>query len=165
VTLALSEKGEESAPVARPKLYAVRTIAGRELDVTLIIETRTRDENLPIYSIVASPLIKGAIIVESPAAYHVSNAIQGLRYAKGLVPGILDPNEVERIIKPKAVVETLKPGDIVEIIAGPFKGMKAQVVRTNPAKNEVVLNVLEVEYPLQVTVPGDSVKPARQGGQ
>ncbi|MET1127947.1 MAG: transcription elongation factor Spt5 [Thermoproteota archaeon] len=159
------EKGGERAPVAQPKLYAVRTIAGRELDVALIIETRTRDENLPIYSIVASPIIKGAVIVESPAAYHVSNAIQGLRYARGLVPGILDLNEVERIIKPKAVVETLKPGDIVEIVAGPFKGMKAQVVRTNPAKNEVVLNVLEVEYPLQVTVPGDSVKPARQGGQ
>ena len=42
--------------------------------------------------------------------------------------------------------------------------MKAQVVRVDPAKNEVVLNVLEgVAFPLQITVPGDSVRPIRTG--
>ena len=154
------ERGERRA--VQPRLYAVRTIAGRELDVALIIERRARDENLPIYAIVVPPQIKGYVIVETPAAFYASLAIQGIRYAKGVVPGVLRYEDVERILKPKAIVETLKPGDIVEIISGPFRGMKGEVVRVNPSRNEVILNVLEVEYPLQITVPGDSVRPSRE---
>ncbi|ALL00511.1 50S ribosomal protein L24A [Pyrodictium delaneyi] len=162
------EQQEDSAvqrkPSVQPRLYAVRTVAGRELDVALIIEQRVRDENIPIYSIIVPSQIRGYVIVETPAAFHAANAIQGIRYAKGVVPGVLRYDDVERLLKPEAVVETLKPGDVVEIISGPFRGMKAQVVRVLPGKNEVVLNVLEVEYPLQITVPGDSVRPARERG-
>jgi len=147
-----------------PRLYAVRTVAGRELDAALLIAQRAQDEDIPIYAIVVPPRLKSYIIVEAPAAFYVANAIQGVRYAKNVVPGVLDYKDVERLLKPEAVVETLKPGDIVEIISGPFRGMKAQVVRVQPGKNEVVLNVLEVEYPLQITVPGDSVRPARERG-
>ncbi|RUM46764.1 MAG: transcription elongation factor Spt5 [Hyperthermus sp.] len=146
------------------RLYAVKTVAGRELDVALLIAQRADDEELPIYSVVVPPRIKGYVIVESPAAYHVANAIQGIRYAKGVVPGVLDYKDVERLLKPEAIIETLKPGDIVEIISGPFRGMKAQVVRVLGGRNEVVLNVLEVEYPLQITVPGDSVRLTRERG-
>jgi len=169
VKMPLSEeaKAEEKArPRLEPRLFAVRTVAGRELDVALIIEQKAKDEDIPIYAVIVPPRIKGYVIVETPAAFHASNAIQGIRYAKGVVPGILRYEDVERLLKPEAVVETLKPGDIVEIISGPFRGMKAQVVRVVPGKNEVVLNVLEIEYPLQITVPGDSVRPAKErGGQ
>lgn len=155
---------EQRSPSVQPRLYAVRTVAGRELDVALIIEQRVKDENIPIFSVIVPSQIRGYVIVETPAAFHAANAIQGIRYAKGVVPGILRYEDVERLLRPEAVVETLKPGDVVEIISGPFRGMKAQVVRVQPGKNEVVLNVLEVEYPLQITVPGDSVRPARERG-
>ena len=165
------EAGEktEAAPARgrrrlEPRLFAVRTVAGRELDAALLIAQHALDEDIPIYAIVVPPRIKGYVIVEAPAAFHVANAIQGVRYAKNVVPGVLDYKDVERLLKPEAVVETLKPGDIVEIISGPFRGMRAEVVRVRPGKNEVVLKVLEVEYPLQITVPGDSVRPARERG-
>jgi len=148
-----------------PRLFAIRTVAGRELDVALLVEQRVKDENIPIYSVIVPPQIKGYVIVETPAAFHASNAIQGIRYAKGVVPGVLRYEDVERLLKPEAVVETLKPGDIVEIISGPFRDMKAQVVRVVPGKNEVVLNVLEVEYMLQITVPGDAVRPVKERGK
>jgi transcriptional antiterminator NusG len=151
-----------AAPKYQPRLFAVRTVAGRELDVALIIEQRARDENLPIYAVVVPPQIKGYVIVETPAAFYASLAVQGIRYAKGVVPGVLRYEDVEKLLKPKAIVETLKPGDIVEIVSGPFRGMKGEVVRVNPSRNEVILNVLEVEYPLQITVPGDSVRPSRK---
>ena len=159
-----AEKKTRTEARLEPRLFAIRTVAGRELDVALIIEQKAKDEDIPIYSIIVPPRIKGYVIVETPAAFHASNAIQGIRYAKGVVPGILLYEDVERLLKPEAVVETLKPGDIVEIISGPFRGMKAQVVRVVPGKNEVVLNVLEIEYPLQITVPGDSVRPAKERG-
>jgi len=148
-----------------PRLFAVRTVAGRELDVALLIEQRVKDEGIPIYAVIVPPQIKGYVIVETPAAFHASNAIQGIRYAKGVVPGVLKYEDVERLLKPEAVVETLKPGDIVEIVSGPFRDMKAQVVRVVPGKNEVVLNVLEVEYMLQITVPGDAVRPVKERGK
>ncbi|ABM81423.1 transcription elongation factor Spt5 [Hyperthermus butylicus] len=155
-------RSEEQERRLQPRLYAVRTVAGREIDVALIMEQRARDQNMPIYAIIVPPQIKGYVIVETPAAFYATNAIQGIRYAKGVVPGVLRYEDVERLLKPKAVIETLKPGDIVEIISGPFRGMKGQVVRVSPSKNEVVLNVLEVEYPLQITVPGDSVRPSKE---
>ena len=72
-------------------------------------------------------------------------------------------SDVERLLKPEAVIETLKPGEVVEIIAGPFKGMRAEVVRVDTSRNEVVLNLLDasVQYSLQITVPGDSVRPVK----
>jgi len=149
---------------ATAKLYAVRTVGGRELDIALIIETRAKSENIPIYSVIVLPRVKGYILVEAPAAHLVSNVIQGLRYAKGVVPGVLRYEDVERLIRPELVAMSLKPGEIVEIIAGPFRGMKAQVVRVEPTRNEVVLNVLDASYPLQITVPGDSVRPAKERG-
>ncbi len=144
------------------RLFAVRTIAGRELDVALIIEARAKSADLPIASVLVLPRIKGYVIVEAPAAFHVANAVQGIRYVKGIVPGVLRFEDLERLLKPEAVLESLKPGDQVEIIAGPFRGTKAQVVRVDLARNEVVLNVLESSYPLQITVPGDSVRPLRR---
>ncbi len=160
------EAAAEKKPRRRlePRLFAVRTVAGRELDAALLVAQHAMDEGIPIYAVVVPPRIKGYIIVETPAAFHVANAIQGVKYAKNVVPGVLDYKDVERLLKPEVMVKTLKPGDIVEIISGPFRGMKAQVVRVQPGKNEVVLNVLEVQYPLQITVPGDSVRPARERG-
>jgi len=159
------ERRRVAPGLREPRLFAVRTVAGRELDVALLIEQHARDEDIPIYAVIVPPQIKGYVIVETPAAFYASNAIQGIRYAKGVVPGVLKYEDVERLLKPEAVVETLKPGDIVEIISGPFRDMKAQVVRVNPAKNEVVLNVLEVEYMLQITVPGDAVRPVKERGK
>ncbi len=150
---------------SRPKLYAVRTIAGRELDVALIIEARARAEEVPITAVLVLPRIKGYVLVEAPAAFHVANIVQGIRYVKGVVPGVLKFEDIERLLKPEAVLESLKPGDQVEIIAGPFRGTKAQVVRVDIARNEVVLSVLESSYPLQITVPGDSVRPLRREGE
>ncbi len=145
------------------RLFAVRTVAGRELDVALIMEARARSENLPIKSIIVLPRVKGYVIVEAPAQHYVAMAAHGIRYAKGVVPGVMRFSDIERLLKPEAVVEMLKPGEIVEIVAGPFRGMRAEVVRVDASRNEVVLNLLDasVQYSLQITVPGDSVRPVR----
>ncbi len=161
-----SEKPGSSSGAKRkalqPKLYAVRTIAGKEIDVALLIENRAKIEELPIYSILVFPRIRGYVVVETVAAHYVANAIHGLKYVKGIVPGVLSYDDVERLLRPEAVAATLKPGEIVEIISGPFRGMKAQVVRVDQSRDEVVLNVLDATYHLQITVPSDSVRPLHE---
>ena len=42
--------------------------------------------------------------------------------------------------------------------------MKARIVSIDKGKNEVVLSILEAEFPLPITVPGDYVKPVKSGG-
>ncbi len=163
---AVEAKGRESGATTRkrglrPKLYTVRTIAGRELDVALLIESRAKTMEIPIYSVLILPRIRGYVIVETLAAHYVANVIQGMKFVRGIVPGILSYEDVERLLKPEALAATLKPGEIVEIISGPFRGLKAQVVRVDQSRDEVVLNVLDASYQLQITVPSDSIRPVK----
>ncbi len=158
----MAEAEQRPSKPRQTKLYAVRTVAGRELDVALIAEMRAKSESVPIASITILPDIRGYVIFEAPAAHYISMVIHGLRYAKGIVPGILRVEEVEKLLKPQALIEALKPGDFVEIVSGPFRGMTGQVVRVDKARNEVVLKLLDASYPLQITVPGGSVKPRRE---
>jgi len=144
--------------------YAVRTTAGRELDVALIMENRSRLLNVNARSLIIPPGIKGYVIVEAPGVDAVYPLIKDLKYVKGRAFGIIKSNEIERLVKPKPIIEMIKEGDIVEIIAGPFRGMKARIVSIDRGKNEVVLSILEAEFPLPITVPGDYVKPVKSGG-
>ncbi len=142
--------------------YPIRTISGRELDVALIIERRAKAMNLDIKSVIVPPRLKGFIIVEAPAPYIVLEAIRGIRDVRG-GPGMrMNVDEVVKLIKPIPIIELIEVGDIVELVAGPFKGMKARVEFKDTTKNEVVLNILEAAYPLQITVPVDYVKPVKR---
>lgn len=151
----------------RPSIYyAVRTTAGREIDVALIMENRANrmKKEIDVRSIIVPPEIKGYVIVEAPGIHSVYPLVKEVKYVKGKTPGIIKADEVEKLVKPKPIIEMVKEGDIVEVIAGPFRGMKARVVAVDRDKNEVVLNILEAEFPLPITVPADFVKPIKTGG-
>ena len=47
----------------------------------------------------------------------------------------------------------------VEIIAGPFKGMKATVTRIDREKEEATVILLDASYQLPVTVDANYLKP------
>ena len=53
-------------------------------------------------------------------------------------------------------------GDIVEIIAGPFKRENAKVMRINKQKEEIVVELLESAVPIPITVKMDAVKVIRR---
>ncbi len=149
----MSSQGEKET-----RFYAIRTTAGQEINVALLIENRVKAAKLDIRSIIVPPGIRGYVILEAPGLHIVYEAIRDIKHVKGQAPGMVSFDDVERALVPKPVIEGLTPGDTVEIIAGPFRGMKAIVVRVELAKNEVVLNILESSFPLQITVPGDYVK-------
>lgn len=150
---------------AKPKrtgFYAIRTTARQEVNIALIMEARVESQDLEVYSIIVPPEVRGYVILETPGVHVVYNVIRDLRHVKGQAPGVMSDEEVQRFVSPKPVIETLEPGQEVEIVAGPFKGMKAKVIRIEVPSNEVVLNVLESAYPLQITVPGDYVRPLKK---
>ena len=49
-------------------------------------------------------------------------------------------------------------GDIVELIAGPFKGEKAQVQRIDEGNDQVTVELYEATVPIPVTVRGDQIR-------
>lgn len=147
----------------RGAIYAVRVTARQEVNVALLMEAKARASGLKVYSILVPPGVKGYIMIEAQGIHVIQELIRDMKHIKGQVSGLVKYEEVERILKPAPVIEGLSEGSIVEIIAGPFRGMKAQVVRIDKQRNEVVLNILEASYPLQVTVPADYVRPTKQG--
>lgn len=49
---------------------------------------------------------------------------------------------------------------VVEIIGGPFKGMKATVTRVDQDKEEATVILLDAPYQLPVTVDANYLKPS-----
>ncbi len=148
---------KETAPQTR--LYAVRTTAGQEANVALLIERRAIAQKLPVKAIVAPDAVKGYVFVEAPGPHVVDLAVTGLKHVKGYVTGKIEFADVEKFISPKPVIEELSLGDKVEIVSGPFRGMKAKVVRIDKARSEVTLELLEkISYPLPITVNAEYVK-------
>ena len=69
------------------------------------------------------------------------------------------------MIEPSASTVTIKDGDIVEMIAEPFKKEKAKVIRIDKQKGEVVVSLLGAVVPLPVTVKIDNIKVIRREGE
>uniref|UniRef100_A0A7C5YXZ4 Transcription elongation factor Spt5 n=1 Tax=Ignisphaera aggregans TaxID=334771 RepID=A0A7C5YXZ4_9CREN len=156
------ESSEASGRVRQQMFFAVRTTAGQEANVALMIEVRTKTLNLPIYSIISLPALRGYIVLETTGLHIVYEAVKGLKHVKGRASGTLRWEDLETLIKPKSLIDLLQGGEEVEIIAGPFRGMKAKVVAIDKIKNEVSLNILEASYPLTITVPIDYIRMSKK---
>jgi transcriptional antiterminator NusG len=74
------------------------------------------------------------------------------------VPGVVTFPEIEKYIVVRPVIEELDEEDLVEIVGGPFKGMRVKIMRIDRAKEEVVLELLEATFTLPITVHADYVK-------
>jgi len=158
---------QENKPMTSIKLpesmfFAIRTTARQEANVALMVEVHTKTKNLPIYSIIVPPELKGYVILETIGLHVVYEAIRGLKHVRGRAAGTLKWEDLEKMLKPRPLIDLLQIGEEVEIIAGPFRGMKARVVDIDKARNEVSLNVLEASYPLTITVPVDYIRPVKK---
>ena len=121
------------------RFYAVRVTAGQEHNVAKVASLKIQSRNLPIYSIVIPPNIKGIIIVESQNISTVKSIFQDIRHVKKIVFGTISLDEVRRVIEERKIEEEFYEGDIVEIMSGPFRDMKARITRIDKDKKEAVI--------------------------
>jgi transcriptional antiterminator NusG len=70
----------------------------------------------------------------------------------------LEYSEIENYLIKKSTVSELSVDITVEIIAGPFKGMKATVSRIDHEKEEAVVVLLDAPYQLPVTIDANFLK-------
>ena len=139
-------------------IFAVRTTAGQERNVANLIALRIENNKLPVKAVLVPEMLRGYVFVEAEGPHFVEDAIAGIKHVRSRVPGIVSFSEVEKYIVVKPVIEELDVEDVVEIISGPFKGMRAKITRIDKTKSEVVLELLEATFTLPITVHADYVK-------
>jgi len=178
-------------PTAKPEvegnshLFAVRTTGGQEKIVMKTLEAKmkldqkdddeiqkaqeegkeieTKNARLKnIQSVLLVDDLKGYVVVEAEGVSDMFNAIQGLRHVRGQLRGELTYDEIEKYLVKKSTVLELAVENIVEIIGGPFKGMKATVTRIDHDKEEATVVLLDASYELPVTVDANYLKLTHQ---
>lgn len=138
-------------------IYTVRTIVGREEIVLEAIANKAKTEGIPIKAIVHPEEIKGYVFVEGDLK-DVERAIRNVMNVRGLIRKPVTVKDLEKFLKPKEVKIDLNPGDIVEVISGPFKDTKGKVKRYDKVKREVVIEPLETPVPIPITISVEFVK-------
>jgi len=146
---------EERMPTA---VFAVRTTAGQEKNVADLIAVRVETSKLPIKAILVPEMLKGYVFLEAEGPHFVDEAIAGIKHVRSRVPGVVSFSEVERYIVVRPVIEELEVEDVVEVVGGPFKGMRAKITRVDKTKEEVTLELLEATFTLPITVHADYVR-------
>ena len=140
------------------KFFAIRTTGGQERVVANLLQTRANAKKLLIRSIIVLDSFKGYIIVEAPDSNVAYEALAGIRHVRGQIRGDLPFKDIEGYLVKKPVVSELSTNDTVEVIAGPFKSMKAKITRVDYEKQEATVVLLDSPYQIPVTVDANYLK-------
>ena len=143
-------------------LFAVRTTGGQEKIVMRMLEARMKMDKIDVQTVLLLDDLKGYVVVEAENVSAMFNAIQGLRHVRGQLRGELTYDEIDKYLVKKSTVLELAVENIVEIIGGPFKGMKATVTRIDHDKEEATVVLLDASYQLPVTVDANYLKLTHQ---
>ena len=144
--------------MSETSIYVVKTTANQERSVANMIAQIARKEKYDIRALLVPDVLKGYVLVESPAPEIVDQAIQGIPHARSVIKGASNIGEVEHFLTPKPAVIGINEGAIVELISGPFKGEMARVKRVDLAKEEITVELFEALVPIPITVRGDHVR-------
>jgi transcription termination/antitermination protein NusG len=147
---------QRSAPES--KFFAVRTSGGQEHVVANILQNKVNTKKIRICSILVLDSFKGYIIVEAPDSNVAYEALAGIRHVRGQIRGELPFKDIERYLVKKPVVSELNVDDTVEVVAGPFKSMKAKITRVDYEKQEATVVLLDSPYQIPVTVDANYLK-------
>jgi len=136
-------------------IYAVKTTASQEQTVADMIMTR---EEQSVHAALAPDSVTSYVMVEAEDSAVFDRILDEIPHARGVVEGQTSMSEVEHFLSPTPDVEGIAESDIVELIAGPFKGEKAQVQRIDEGKDQVTVELYEATVPIPVTVRGDQIR-------
>ena len=142
----------------RQSIMAVKTSIGHEKSVVNSIASRAKKEDSGIFAVISPPTLRGYVLVESINPDALEHIVKGIRRARGLVKGETTFEEIDHFLTPKPLVSGVMEGDIVELVAGPFRGEKARVQHIDESKEEITVELFESMVPIPVTVRGDHVR-------
>lgn len=127
---------DKETPEEAPPVFPVKIPSRSRKKLLFLIQLRTRIKDLPIYSAFLTEEQDGLLFVEAENHQAIVEAVRGFRYASVLeepvkperVSSYLDSFKVKYKEKPKEEEKEIQTGMIVEVVKGPFSGVKARVV-------------------------------------
>lgn len=142
-------------------IFIIKVTTNKEEKAVDMIADRIKKKNINAFSVSKPHGLRGYILLEAETRDSAEEAVFNLPYVKGIIGKTISYDEIKNMIEPSASTVSIKEGDIVEIIAEPFKKEKAKVLRIDKQK-EVVVSLLGSVVPLPVTVKIDNVKVIRR---
>ncbi len=143
-------------------IFIIKVTTNKEERALDMISERAEKKNIQMYSVSRPHGLRGYILLEAEDRDSAEEAVFNLPYVKGIIGKTLSYEEIENMIRPSVEDISIQEGDLVEIIAEPFKKEKAKVIRINKQKEEVVVSLLGAVVPLPVTVKLDNIKVIRR---
>jgi len=141
------------------KFFVVRVSGGQESLIASMLQSKLSTKKVEgIYSILFLDHFKGYVIVEAVDSNMAYEALHGIRHIRGQIRGELPFKDLEGYLVKKPVVTELVVDDTVEIVAGPFKSMKAKIMRVDYEKQEATVVLLDSPYQIPVTVDANYLK-------
>lgn len=159
---------EEEKFERRPLLFAMKTTIGQEIPTASLVMIRAKKLKLPISAVLVPPTLRGYVFIEvfaqseSEGRVIVERARGGVKHSREVLDKPIPFAEIENFMVPKSPVAEMEVGDIVDIIAGPFKGERGRVTRIDREKEEVTVELLEATVPIPLTIAASWVKIAQR---
>ena len=147
-----------SEPERNSSIFPVKTTGGQERTVATFVANRAIQKKKPIYSVLALDTWKGYVLFEAPNSQVVDESIQGFKHVRSKIPGMMQYSDIEKYLVTKSMVAELNEGDTVEIVAGPFKTMRAKITRVEKEKQEVVVTLLDTAFAMPITIDASFTK-------
>lgn len=143
-------------------IFIIKVTTNKEDRAAEMIAERAEKKSLNVFAIVRPHGLKGYIILEAADRDSAEEAAFNLPYVKGIIGKTVEYEKIKHMLEPKVEDINIAIGDIVEMIAEPFKNEKAKVTRLDKGKGEVVVSLLGASVPIPVTVKIDNVKVIRR---
>ncbi len=141
------------------EFFIVRTAPGREDKFMEGVEKMlSKKEDHGVYAVFRPETVKGYAFVEGESLTKVVDAFRVVPNSKGVIRKSINFDELAKYFEKGGEQVIVHERDIVEIIAGPFKGDKAKVIRVVPGKDEVIVEPLNMSVPIPITMSVDDIR-------
>ncbi len=146
-------EGEES------EYYVLRTVPSKESKyLDNIQKVLSKKEGHGVRAVFSPETVKGYVFAEAIKLSSLVDVLRGVPNNKGVIQKPISFAEVSKYLEKEGEKVTVHERDIVEVIAGPFKGDKAKVVRIVAGKDEIVIEPINAPVPIPITLTIDDVR-------
>lgn len=141
------------------QFYIIRTVPGKEEKYLDTISTYLKKvENHGIYSIFKPELIKGYLFAECEGLHKLKDSLRGLPNNRGIIATPIEEEEIEKYFLKNEALFEVNEKDLVEVIAGPFKGYKARVIRIINGKDEIVIEPIDMQPSIPISLNLEDIR-------
>ncbi len=139
--------------------YVLRTVPSKESKyIDNIQNVLSKKEGHNVRSVFSPETVKGYIFAETTKLSSLIDVLRGIPNNKGVIQKPISFDEIAKYFEKEGEKVVVHERDIVEVIAGPFKGDKAKVIRIVAGKDEIILEPLNVPVPIHITMTIDDVR-------